>query len=379
MPNTIKLKQLDRTDLTAFVNELIDGTGVVYTANRALVTDSSGDVVVSSVTSTELGYLSGVSSAIQTQINTKQATITGAATTITSSDLTASRALVSNGSGKVAVSSVTSTELGYVSGVTSALQTQLNAKQPLDSTLTAFSALTISANSLTIGTGADAFSQITFAANTFPARASTGDLVAKTVTDYALTIFDDAAASDVRTTLGLGTIATAAAADYLLKAGGNVTGLTTFQNAGTTGGVGVQIGTSGNIFYFQFADANTPEIYSQSAGTRFRFNVKKILISPTDGITEIYSGSVSQSFRVYHAYTDASNYQRFTIDHDSTSVYLSAETAGTGEDNIDITIVPSGTGLLKFGTHSALAAETVTGYITIKDAGGTSRKLAVVS
>lgn len=128
MPNTIKLKQLDRADLTAFVNDLIDGTGVVYTANRALVTDSSGDVVVSSVTSTELGYLSGVTSAIQTQLNAKQATITGGATSITSSDLTASRALASDASGKVAVSSVTATELGYVSGVTSAIQTQLNAK-----------------------------------------------------------------------------------------------------------------------------------------------------------------------------------------------------------------------------------------------------------
>jgi hypothetical protein len=47
-----------------------------------------------------------------------QATITGAATTITSSDLTVSRALVSDGSGKVAVSSVTATELGYLSGIT---------------------------------------------------------------------------------------------------------------------------------------------------------------------------------------------------------------------------------------------------------------------
>ena len=44
----------------------------------------------------------------------KQATITGAATTIDDSDLTASRALVSSGSGKVAVSSVTSTELDYL-------------------------------------------------------------------------------------------------------------------------------------------------------------------------------------------------------------------------------------------------------------------------
>lgn len=52
--------------------------------------------------------------------------LTGAATTITSSDLTANRALVSNASGKVAISATTSTELGYLSGVTSNLQTQLN-------------------------------------------------------------------------------------------------------------------------------------------------------------------------------------------------------------------------------------------------------------
>ena len=61
---------------------------------------------------------------------TKQATITGGATTIASSDLTASRALTSNGSGKVAVSAVTSTELGYLDGVTSAIQTQMDAKAP---------------------------------------------------------------------------------------------------------------------------------------------------------------------------------------------------------------------------------------------------------
>lgn len=59
----------------------------------------------------------------------KQATITGAATSITSSNLTASKALVSDANGKVAASSVTSTELGYVSGVTSAIQTQISNKQ----------------------------------------------------------------------------------------------------------------------------------------------------------------------------------------------------------------------------------------------------------
>ena len=60
--------------------------------------------------------------------NAKQNVITGGASTITSNNLTASRALASNGSGKVAVSTTTSTELSYVHGVTSAIQTQLDSK-----------------------------------------------------------------------------------------------------------------------------------------------------------------------------------------------------------------------------------------------------------
>lgn len=70
----------------------------------------------------------GITSTDITNWNSKQASISGAASTITSSDLTASKALVSNSSGKVAASSVTSTELGYLSGTVSAVQTQLNGK-----------------------------------------------------------------------------------------------------------------------------------------------------------------------------------------------------------------------------------------------------------
>jgi hypothetical protein len=64
-----------------------------------------------------------------TDFNNKQNTITGGASTITTSNLSPSFALQSNASGKVEVSTVTSTELGYVSGVTSSIQTQLNSKQ----------------------------------------------------------------------------------------------------------------------------------------------------------------------------------------------------------------------------------------------------------
>ena len=44
------------------------------TASRALVSDSNGDVSASAVTDTEVGYLDGVTSNIQTQINTKTST-----------------------------------------------------------------------------------------------------------------------------------------------------------------------------------------------------------------------------------------------------------------------------------------------------------------
>ena len=72
----------------------------------------------------------------------------------------------------------------------------------LDATLVAFAALTIAADSLTIGTGADAFTQVTFAANTFPAKSSTGNLVAKTITDAALTVLDDTTVGAMVDTLG---------------------------------------------------------------------------------------------------------------------------------------------------------------------------------
>jgi hypothetical protein len=100
-------------------------------------------------TGTELNYVDGVSSAIQTQLDAKQATITGGATTIDTEDLTASRALVSSGSGKVEVSAVTATEIGYLDGVTSSIQTQIDAAQ---TTFANAHYTTTSANSYNIGT-----------------------------------------------------------------------------------------------------------------------------------------------------------------------------------------------------------------------------------
>lgn len=62
-------------------------------------------------------------------------------------------------------------------------------------------------------------------------------------------------------------------------------------------------------------------------------------------------------------------------------------TAGTGlqllaagaDTDIDMRFAPKGAGCVRFGTHTANADAAITGYITIKDASGTVRKLAVIT
>ena len=70
------------------------------------------------------------------------------------------------------------------------------------------------------------------------------------------------------------------------------------------------------------------------------------------------------------------NYWQFTGSDASGSP--SASMQGT-DANIDLTLTPKGTGNVRFGTYTANMALTIQGYIEIKDAGGTVRRLAVVA
>lgn len=128
-------------------------SAAAITATRALESDASGVPVASATTSTELGYVSGVTSAIQTQLNGKEPTITilpiskggtnsstalvnnrvfqsSGGAIVEAAAITASRALVSDTNGIPTHATTTTTEIDYVSGVTSAIQTQLNGKEP---------------------------------------------------------------------------------------------------------------------------------------------------------------------------------------------------------------------------------------------------------
>ena len=83
----------DNNTITNIVNADIKSTALIefskmenLTASRALVSDANGDVSATAVTDTEIGYLSGLASNLQTQINAKLNALMPTGTNILSSD-----------------------------------------------------------------------------------------------------------------------------------------------------------------------------------------------------------------------------------------------------------------------------------------------------
>ena len=137
---------------TAFVGtavaNIVDSAPEALNTLNELAAALGDDANFSATVSTQIGTISSNTVTNATNITAvesrRAANVAGAVSSITTSDLTASRAIVSDGSGKVAVSAVTSTELGYLDGVTSAIQTQLDGKQASGSYLTGNQTITLS-------------------------------------------------------------------------------------------------------------------------------------------------------------------------------------------------------------------------------------------
>ena len=113
---------------------LYEGAEGTYSKHTIYASDGTAWTAVGKVVTVDSSVTAGSSNpvtggAVASRLENYQTKISGAASTIDTEDLAASCALVSNANGKVAVSPVTSTELGYLGGVKSNVQTQLDGKQ----------------------------------------------------------------------------------------------------------------------------------------------------------------------------------------------------------------------------------------------------------
>lgn len=122
--------QLDGKASSGHAHGNVSNTGTLGTASAVVVTDANKKITASTtITTTELGYLDGVTSNVQTQLNNK------ASSSHVHGDISntgtlpnASTVVIADANKKITNSTITTTELGYLSGVTSSIQTQLNNK-----------------------------------------------------------------------------------------------------------------------------------------------------------------------------------------------------------------------------------------------------------
>lgn len=132
------------------------------------------------------------------------------------------------------LTSVPTTIAGY--GITDA--------QPLDLTLTNLAAQNWALNSVPVGSGVDTIAQLNLGTNTVLGRSSTGNAAAKTVTDFAFTLLDDADAASMRTTLGVD-----AAGSSTLTAANEASDSTCFPLFATAATGTVTLKTNGSLIF----------------------------------------------------------------------------------------------------------------------------------
>ena len=133
--------------------------------------------------------------------------------------------------------------------------------------------------------------------------------------------------------------------------------------------------TASAVNYVQVTGAATgsgPIISAQGSDT----NVDLLFSAKgTAGSHVFRTNNTVRQFQVNHV-TSAVNYGTVTGNVAGSAPVYSVAGSDT---NIDLTLTPKGTGNVRFGTYTADMTLVVQGYITIKDSGGTVRKLAVIA
>lgn len=298
---------------------LLEGEIIIVTTNAGDIRFKIGD---GTKTYTQLPFqdeslynvLSGKADAddlesLQDVVDGKQDSISGGASTITSSDLTVNRALVSNAFGKVAVSAVTSIELGYLDGVTSGIQNQLDGKA---NTEHEHSASDVTSGTLSVARGGTGNTSV----DTTPTSGSTKMVTSGGVYTALSGKADAADLESIQDALD----------DKFDKTGGSIDGSITVDTSGSRGLYLDAYGLESRIFKNAFADGTDygttiADNYAEDTPARF------VLMANGDLSEVVYVIKNNITYKLYgeHNKPTAS---------DITSGTLAVARGGTGQTSI---------------------------------------------
>lgn len=155
------------------------------------------------------------------------------------------------------------------------------------------------------------------------------------------------------------------------RAGANLLGLAAF------GALQVQIGGIENAVNFWELSGNiatgAPRLKVLGSDT----NVNAFMTTKGSG-GWFFTHQNSDNVRSLQLLADSTAVNHIGITGKNTGIAPIIAALGSDTD-IDLDLVTKGTGVVTFGAHTTLGGETISGYITIKDAGGTTRLIGVVS
>ena len=185
---------------------------------------------------------------------------------------------------------------------------------------------------------------------------------------------------------------TASAVNYLQVTGSSTSNAPNIAVAGSDTNINLVYITKGTgAHYFQTSSTNQFVVAHTASAVNY------LQVTGSSGTAPSLSAQGSGTNLVITYATKGTGYHNFTTNGTSVSQFLVSDTAsavnylqvtgaatagsptiltGGSDTNIDLALTPKGTGVLKFGTYTA-GVVAQAGYITIKDAGGTTRRLLV--
>jgi len=250
-PTTHRLlvSAVSTADITIGTSTITGGTnGLLLYDNNGVV----GELALATYPSlTELSYVKGATSAIQTQLNAKAPTTSPTfATSITGSFLTASELLGTDADKKIVSLAVATypslTEISYVKGVTSAIQTQITGK---------VSKSLFDANTIIAANADDTPAAVTIAEQQVVGRITSGNIKGLSIAELQTLLFSSALGADITLGENFGI-----KYDAALSADGKYSGIVRAGTAGATLAFG-------DLIYLAVADSRWELADASAAST----------------------------------------------------------------------------------------------------------------